>query len=98
MLPNILPTSLHNIAKLSCSCEVMYWQSRAKSNDVSVSLFSPSQSESLLMKCASYLRLAQASRKLMQTEREDRRIWLVNANLSSGGNLFVISNTRIASS
>ena len=32
------------------------------------------------MKCASYRRLAQASRRLRHTEREERRIWLVSAS------------------
>src|SRR5229473_7904318 len=76
----------------------MYLQSLAKSNDESVSLFSPSQSVSLLTKWASYLRFAQASRRLRQTEREDRRTCPVSANLSSGGKPLVTSKTFIASS
>ena len=57
-----------------CSSDVMYLQSSAKSSEESVSLFSPSQSVNLLMKCASYLRFAQASRKFKHTDRDDRRI------------------------
>ena len=49
----------------------MYPQSLAKSKEVSVSLFSPSQSVSLLTKWASYRRLAHVSRRLRQMDRED---------------------------
>ena len=69
--PNIRPTSLFNEINFLCVSLSIYWQSFAKSKDDSVSLFSPSQSVNLLMKCASYLRLAQASRKFKHTERED---------------------------
>ena len=70
-------------------------QSFAKSNELSVSLASPSQSDSLLTKCASYRRLAHASRRLKQTERDDLRIWLVRANLSSAGKRQLNAKTRI---
>src|SRR5712691_11257767 len=46
----------------------------------------------------SYLRFAQASRRLRHTEREDRRTCPVSANLSSGGKPLVTSKTFIASS
>ena len=59
--PSILPTSATNSIKIVCCSVLMYPQSFAKSNEESVSLFSPSQSVSLLIKCASYLLLAQAS-------------------------------------
>src|SRR5438552_15976273 len=62
----------------------MYWQSLAKSKAESVSLLSPSQSVNLLTKCASYRRFAHASRRLRQTDRDERRICGVNANFSSG--------------
>src|SRR6476469_9158811 len=76
----------------------MYSQSLAKSSEESVSLFSPSQSVNLLMKCASYRRFAQASRKFRQTDRDERRICVVSANLSSGGKRLLISKIIIASS
>ena len=45
-----------------------------------------------------YLRLAHASRRFRHTERDDRRICEVRANLSSIGNRFDTSNTAIANS
>ena len=97
MLPSILPTSWQTVTASACSSRFIYPQSRAKSNEESVSLFSPSQSDNLLMKWASYLRLAHASRKFKHTDREDLRIWLVKADFSSGGNFLLNSKTRIAS-
>ena len=94
--PSNLPTSRLAAASSSWTTGVMYAQSRAKSKLESVSAFSPSQSVSLETKCASYRRLAQASRKLRQTEREERRICPVRANLSSAGNCRLNSYTRIA--
>src|SRR5437016_7925647 len=96
ILPSILPTSCERATSSACCSDVMYPQSLAKSSEESVSPFSPSQSVSLLMKCASYLRFAHASRRFRHTDREDRRIWPVNANLSSVGNFRLSSNTRIA--
>jgi len=72
--PRILPTSLFSAVNFLCSSTLIYPQSLAKSNDESVSLFSPSQSVSLLMKCASYRLFAQASRTLRHTDLEERRI------------------------
>jgi len=72
--PSILPTSLFSAVNFLCSSTLIYPQSLAKSNDESVSLFSPSQSVSLLMKCASYRLFAQASRTLRHTDLEERRI------------------------
>src|SRR5207253_7692118 len=63
----------------------------------SVSPFSPSQSVNLLMKCASYRRFAHASLRFKQIDRDDRRIWLVSANLSSTGKHFDNSKISIAS-
>src|SRR5262245_32811321 len=77
MEPSILPTSRHRSVSSECSCIDMKQQSRAKSRAVSVSLFSPSQSVSLLTKWFGYRRLAHASRRFKHTEREDRRAWLV---------------------
>ena len=83
MEPSILPTDLHFSVKRSCSAMLRYPQSLAKSNHVSVSLFSPSESVSLLMKWASYLLFAQASRKLLHTERDDLLTWSVKEYFSS---------------
>ncbi len=94
--PGNLPTSRLAAASSSWTTGVMYAQSRAKSKLESVSAFSPSQSVSLETKCASYRRFAQASRKFRQTEREERRICPVRANLSSAGNCRLNSYTRIA--
>src|SRR5262245_37271512 len=96
--PSIRPISAHLAVNNSCSSAEMYRQSRAKSTDESVSLFSPSQSVNLLMKCATYRRFAQASRKFRQTDRDERRICVVSANLSSGGKRLLISKIIIASS
>jgi hypothetical protein len=52
MLPSILPTSLESDVSSICCSLVMYRQSFAKSSEESVSLFSPSQSVSLLTKWA----------------------------------------------
>lgn len=85
-------TAQHFTYVFAHACEIamlfieMNSQSRAKSREESVSLFSPSESVNLLTKCASYRRFAQASRRFGQTERDERRIWLVSANLSSAGN------------
>src|SRR6266480_4194263 len=95
---SIRPISAHLLVNARCSSGDMYSQSLAKSSDESVSLFSPSESVSLLTKCASYRRFAQASRRLRQTDRDERRIWLVRANFSSVGNRFDDSKTFIASS
>src|SRR5207248_10469839 len=73
-------------------------QSLAKSSDESISLFSPSESVSVLTKWASYRSFAQACRRLRQTDRNERRIWLVRANFSSVGNRFDNSKIFIASS
>src|SRR6266478_4236201 len=62
-----------------------------------VSLFSASQSVNLLTKCASYRRFAQASPKFRQTDRDERRICVINANLSSGGKPWLILKIVIAS-
>src|SRR2546430_7523850 len=74
MLPSILPTSCDRATSPVCCSDVMYPQSLAKSSEESVSPFSPSQSVSLLMKCASYLRFAHASRRFKHIERDDLRI------------------------
>src|SRR2546426_2506213 len=74
ILPSILPTSCERATSSACCSDVMYPQSLAKSSEESVSPFSPSQSVSLLMKCASYLRFAHASRRFKHIERDDRRI------------------------
>lgn len=95
--PSNLPTSRLAAASSSWTTGVMYAQSRAKSKLESVSAFSPSQSVSLETKCASYRRLAQASRRLRQTERDERRICPVRAKRSSVGNCLLNWNTRIAS-
>src|SRR5437762_2351374 len=54
---SIRPISAHLLVNARCSSMEMYSQSLAKSSDESVSLFSPSESVSLLTKCASYRRL-----------------------------------------
>lgn len=97
MEPNILPTSKHRLTHSRCCCSVIYPLSNAKSRLESVSLFSPSQSVSLLIKWASYLRFAHASRKFKQTDRELRRIWPVNAYRSSWGNALLNSKIIVAS-
>lgn len=91
------PISWFSKVSSLCFSALMYLQSKAKSSEESVSLFSPSQSVSLLMKWASYLLFAQASRRLRHTEREERRIWLVSAYLSSEGKVFDSSNISIDS-
>ena len=50
MAPSILPISAQSVVTSRCCCTVIYEQSFAKSKEVSVSLFSPSQSVSLLIK------------------------------------------------
>ena len=82
----IAPTSWHFSTNLACSGFRKYPQSHAKSSHVSVSAFSPSASVSLLTKCASYLRFAQASRRFVQTDRDERRIWSISEYFSSTGN------------
>src|SRR5882724_11308346 len=83
---NIRPISAQWAVRIPCFSGEMYWQSLAKSRAESVSLFSPSQSVSLLTKCASYRRFAHASRRFKQIDRDERRIWLVSAYFSSDGN------------
>ncbi len=73
MVPSMAPTSWHVADNRVWSGEDKQPQSLAKSSQVSVSEFSPSESDSLLTKCASYFRLDQASRRLAQTDREERR-------------------------
>ena len=53
MEPSILPTSAHSATSSLCCSSLIYSQSFEKSRQVSVSLFSPSQSVSLLTKWAS---------------------------------------------
>jgi hypothetical protein len=48
--PNIAPISWQSLTKPMCSALLMYPQSLAKSSQVSVSLFSASESVSLLRK------------------------------------------------
>src|SRR5205823_11140398 len=83
IFPSIAPTSWHFSTNLACSGFSKYPQSHAKSSHVSVSAFSPSASVSLLTKCASYLRFAQASRRFVQTDRDERRIWSISEYFSS---------------
>ena len=52
MLPSMRPISWQRFVSSLCSIAVIYPQSRAKSKDESVSLFSPSQSVNLLTKWA----------------------------------------------
>src|SRR6266487_6310919 len=85
IFPSIAPTSWHFSTNLVCSGFSKHPQSDAKSSHVSVSAFSPSASLSLLTKCASYLRFAQASRKFEHTDLDERRIWSVNEYCSSFG-------------
>src|SRR5207253_11441213 len=94
---SIFPISADREANSACLAGEMYPQSLPKSSDESVSPFSPSQSVNLLMKCASYRRFAHASLRFKQIARDDRRIWLVSANLSSRGKHFDNSKISIAS-
>ena len=70
---------------------VMYSHSKEVSSQCCVSSCSPSASLSLLIKCLSYLLLAQASAICPPTERDDLRSWSVNEYLSSTGKVFEIS-------
>jgi hypothetical protein len=97
MLPSIAPTSRHFSTNLTCSGFNKHPQSHAKSSHVSVSAFSPSASVSLLTKCASYLRFAQASRRFVQTDRDERRIWSISEYFSSAGNRLLALKMSIAS-
>lgn len=58
MEPNIFPISMVSFTSSSCFWVFMKPQLNAKSNNVSVSLFSPSESVNLFIKCASYRLLA----------------------------------------
>src|SRR5437867_11916154 len=73
IFPSIAPTSWHFSTNLSCSGCSKRPQSHAKSNHISVTRFSPSASVTLHTKCASYLRFAQASRRFVQTDQDERR-------------------------
>jgi len=83
--PNIDPICLHSVVSRKWSDWSRYPQSNAKSSQVSVSLFSPSESVSLLMKWASYRLFDQASLRLLQTDLEALLIWSVREYLSSEG-------------
>src|SRR5437016_6124767 len=74
MLPSILPICRERSLSSLWHSAVMYSQSFAKSKAESVSLFSPSQSVSLLTKWASYRLLAHASRRFRQMDRDERLI------------------------
>src|SRR5438128_9483711 len=97
ILPSIAPTSWDLSTNCAWSACGRYPQSHAKSSHVSVSAFSPSASVSLLTKCASYLRFAQASRRFVQTDRDERRIWSISEYFSSAGNRLLTLKTSIAS-
>src|SRR5207249_6431438 len=97
MLPSIAPTSRHFSVNIACCAFDKYRQSEAKSSQVSVSPFSPSASVSLLTKWASYLRFAHASRRFVQTDREERRIWSISEYFSSAGNRLLTLKMSIAS-
>src|SRR5437867_12500960 len=75
IFPSIAPTSWHFSTNLACSGFSKHPHSHTKSSHVSVSPFSPTASASLLTKCASYLRFAQASRRLVPIHRHERRLW-----------------------
>src|SRR6266550_8552590 len=96
ILPSIAPTSPHSRIKIACCAFDKYKQSQAKSSHVSVSPFSPAASVSLLTKWASYFRFPHASRRFVQTEREERRIWSVKEYFSSAGNFLLASKISIA--
>jgi hypothetical protein len=97
ILPSIAPTSWHFSTNFAYSVFSKHPQSHAKSSHVLVSAFSPSASVSLLTKCASYLRFAQASRRFVQTDRDGRRIWSTSEYFSSGGNPLLTLKMSIAS-
>jgi hypothetical protein len=96
--PSMAPISRFVCLSRSCSGVGKYPQLCANPSHVSVSPFSPSASVSLLMKCASYLRFAHASRRVAPTDRDDRRIWSVREYLSSAGKVLVDTKTYTASS
>lgn len=50
IFPSIFPISFESVVSSLCFSMLMYLQSKAKSSEESFSLFSPSQSVSLLMK------------------------------------------------
>jgi len=72
--PSIAPISWHSFTKALCSSLLIYLQSLAKSSQVSVSLFSASESVSLLRKWASYRLFDHASLRFAQTDLDERRI------------------------